>query len=389
MFNTVKTSADKKSNTVTTPVYAMAKVIDSGMLGTKHSYTEVSRTSAVAPRSSLMSDTAFTPPFRKSKLPQDLKEAQFSEISSRIDPHWYSPGASSYMAPLADVEVLRQADAQNKWEFIGHKLYSRLVQRNVIIKKKHTRDWYLGIGSIEGSVAVGWPLEHDGADESAVHPLRADAKRHLICIFNVDEWEAQPARFVSPLRQAIYAEMKELGGWALPTTDITIKGPAAYGRMTIKVESTSAIKGLWQVAAENGFWDLPLCYLRELCDLRGIEYSSCSLIPVLEALAKNAFPAITSEELVAVMDKRNLHYEDDLQGCEDLCNLDWVVDAFDRESAETMNEEMKSAKATSQSRWDFCADLVKYKAAQSWKRGSVARSCLLYTSPSPRDRSLS
>ena len=369
MFNVVKSATDRKSNSVAGHKFAMAKVIDSQLLETKHHFTEVSRQSEIIPRSTEFPDTAFTPALRKDRLDERMKQARLTDISGREEATWYSPGAVGYCAPFADLQALRDADRSGQWELLGDRSYCRLIQRSIGFRRVGTEQWFLGVGSIDGSVAIGWPLERAGEDSYRVKA--AGATRVLFTILKLEDWEAMAIRFISPLHQAVDRERMAKGGWASHFVDVDLKASRHYGQLPIQVERVGAVMGLFQISALHAFWMLPLSFLKEICDKREIAYPSIDLVSILEALAKAAIPTITVDELCAIMDRRNLYFEEDVSACDDIVNCEWVVDSFDRDMSETMKTEVESSKGRLQQHADFKEDVMKYKALFACMRPCV------------------
>ena len=362
MFNCVKNAAKKKSNTTTTPKYALSQVVDHKVLSQKHHFQEISRSREPAPRLSAdLEPTTFCPPFKKSKLHPALKAAAFDEIASMGDADWYSPGAVGYLAGYADMQALRDVNDSNQWHLLGQRCFCRLVQRHCAIRKKGGGGpWLLGLGAIDGSVAATWPLIDLG---TGMFKLRAqDETRKLVTIVDVNEWEAINVRFISPLGQAVAKELNALGVAISNATEVNVKSGSDYGHLPIVVKSTGPVKGLWQIAAESAFWDLPLTLLREYAEKLDVALTSCTLVGVIESLYKHAYPAATIDEITRALDRRNLYVEHDLSCADDLCSIEWVTDAFDREFSETVKGEIQASKTLKQDWDDYVDEVFKYKA---------------------------
>lgn len=358
-FNSIKTTVDKRSNTVATPAFAMGTLIDRNVLATKYQFTEVERVPSLGARNVTFSPDTWTPVLAKNKLPDALQKANFSSVVSYGDPDWFSPGASGYLGPLADLEVARQADRRNQLHLLGQRNYCRLVNKGLLIKRADSDidKWFIGVGSCDGTIAIGWPATRT---EDGHYLPDLTSSRELIAVLDVDEWLAQPVEWVSPLHRAAKVEMGKVG-LASDLSEVFLKASHEYGALKICAKAVGPPRRLWEAAAWHGFWSLPQNYLRELALRREIELTDTTLLSTLEALYKNAFPGCSRDDIIAMLDRRGVAFEDSMQSVDDLLAMEDLCDSFDKGFSEQLLEECKEARKIESNWEDFTNELVRYK----------------------------
>ena len=361
-FNVVKRKTDCKSNNVCTSSFTMSTLIDEQVLSKKYRFKDVDRSSEVPPRNTALESNVHCPVLSKQKLEPKLRAAAFDGIASFGEATWYSPGASGYMAPLADLEAARVAKRSDKIGLLGNRVLARLVNPGLLIRKAGTEAWMLGVGSIDGAVAVAWPMEKR-RDGCYIPLAGATTTRSLVTVLDISEWEAMPVRWISPMARAIRQELIKLGEESNFQKEVELKDASAYGgQLSMGALPTAPASSLLQAAAREAFWSLPLTFLRDLAERLEIEYKDTTTIGILEALARHAFPGISDEELIRILERRGYHSEGDMEHCEDLVNIEWVTDLMDASFAEQLRDEISSAKKGRAAREDYTNDLIKLKA---------------------------
>ena len=357
-FNCVKSANSKKSNSTCTSSFAWATLLDKKLLETKYEFREVDRRVEIPDRNATISNDMYCPVLQRSRLPEKTRQAEWHKVAGFGDATWFSPGASGYMAPLADIEVSRQAVEQDCIRKIGYRDYSRLVQKNIIVRRVGSDAWMLGAGCLDGTIAVLWPLKSISDEMWVVDTV---GPRQLHAIFSPDDLEAAPIQWLSPLHRAILSEFKRKGEAVSRTKEMDIRAGVDYGTMAIVCKQTAAPKSLWQTAASEGWWDLPLTFLRELMVRRGVECKDVTIVGVPEGLFKDAYPEASADMVIAMLEKRGYHMEGNLTHCEDLMSLEYIAEAFDRNFAEQLMQEISEAKDITNNYQGFVHDVIKYK----------------------------
>ncbi len=359
-FNCVKTCVDRKSNSTATPQYAWSNLVDRQVLGDKYDFKEVERVPTLPGYGATFESSTFTPVLQRNRMSHDLKAAKLHELVGFAEPSWYSPGASNYLAAVADLEAARQAHEQGKLGMLGHWSYCRLVQKEMMIRRADDPDgpWLLGVGNADGALAIAWPAKPVD-DGQYVADISSD--RRLLCILDIDDWVAQPVRWKSPMSRAFVQEALRQGKTA-DDDDVVLKGGADYPLAQIVAFTTGPPQSLWRVAAAQGFFDLPQAFLREVCQRRGIDLHDATLLTTLESMYKDAFPDATTEDIIGMLERRGVCLQKTMTHVQDLCSMEELAGTFDRGFSEAMMAEIKEARQTESNFKDFDIELIRYKA---------------------------
>ena len=374
-FGCLKRAVDTKSNNVCTPAFALSTLIDRKVLSTKHGYAEVERSQEVPCRGALPPSDAYTPILQKSRLDEPMKKAAFSSIAGYGDASWFSPSASNYQLPFADLEACRAAAASGSLPELGKKIFSRLVTKQTLIRKKPHGAWQLGLGSIDACLAVTWPLRANG-DDTYVLDCSENACRSLVTVLDPEQYEARPVAFVSPMHRALRKELVKAGRGADDKSfEVALKESSSYGQLSIAIVPQGEPAGLLQCAAREAFFNLPTSYMKEIADLLEIDLLGTSMIQVLESLIRHVLPEASDEDILHILAKRGLWWEGDLASCEDLVGLEWVTDSFDKSFADQVNAEIKETKASMELRGEFISDLRKMKVRAGTGGGQPTHFC--------------
>ncbi len=361
-FNVIKPAVGKKGNTMTNAVYAWSNLVDKRIMSTKYAFREVQRLHALPERNTSFAPETWTPVLRKGKMDKPTRDAQWQRVTGFADTEWFSPGAAGYLSPYADLEAARQAHhGHGHLEMLGNRNYCRLVQKNVILQKiggGGDDQWYLGVGSADGSIAITWPVKEVSSGQFVPDESK---DRKLWAIFDPDAWRARPVKWISPLHRAVIKELAAVGENTSSEKEVKVKEAHNYTVKTMSALATGPARTLWQVAASQAFWNLPLTYLRELAHRRDVELKDTTLLTTLEALYRNAWPDCTHEDVIKMLDVRCLSFESDLTVCDDLVAMEDVCENFDRSFGEQLMNEINDMKATKANYEDFTSELVKFK----------------------------
>eukprot|EP00959_Pyramimonas_sp_CCMP1952_P457321 9474735-Pyramimonas_sp.AAC.1 len=237
-FNKIKAHVDKGRNTVSCAASAMAAAVDSHVVSETHHFTEVDRTTVPLQRNLDLDPTVFKAKLRKSDLHPELKALDLGGVAGVGQPTWHSPGPGAYCQAFVDLEVCRQADGQDKMESMNKRFFSCLFTKHVVFRRKGAHDYYLGMGCLAQSLAVGWPVRSLGP--MCWEPI-PNAKRKLIAVFDVSQWEAATVEYRSPLHQAVMHELAAIG--AIDQTRKTVNVKAAHAQ-TVDIARASEVEGI-------------------------------------------------------------------------------------------------------------------------------------------------
>ncbi len=358
-FNVLKSSVSKKANSTATPTYAWSHLVDKAVLSNKYHFNEVPRLPSLPARAPAFAPETWTPVMSRSKQDDCIKSAELYRIVGFGDCEWYSPGAVGYLGPLADLEAARQAHSQGALARLGHRDYCRLLNKNMIVRKNTDPEdvWFFGVGNCDGTIAITWPARQVGEGQYIADIAK---NRSLHAIFSPDDWTAQPVKWISPLHRAFLKQADEQK--AGPTDDVHVKAAHHYDAMEIVAVTTGPASSLWQVAAAAAFYDLPLTFLRELCARRDIEVDDVTLLTTLEAMYRNAYPDASTEDVIAMLDRRSVTFQSSMTHVNDLCAMEEVTDVFDKGFSEQLIAEIKEARVVESNLADYTSELVKYKA---------------------------
>eukprot|EP00959_Pyramimonas_sp_CCMP1952_P298446 6242553-Pyramimonas_sp.AAC.1 len=137
----------------------MATCIDAKVIDSVHDFKPIVVGTEPMARSSTFEPSTFRPRLQQRHLDDDTKALKLWGVAGHADPSWFSPGSRGMFLPFADIEVLRQCKAQHKMNSVDKKFLCRLVNEGLVIQHKGSGDrgWYIGMGNVEGSLAVAWP----------------------------------------------------------------------------------------------------------------------------------------------------------------------------------------------------------------------------------------
>ena len=164
---------------------------------------------------------------------------------------------------------------------------------------------------------------------------------------------------MSPLHQVVLAQVQPHDG---PTIEYRIRDSAEGPLYQVCLKRLSAPRLLKENIVLAGFRKLPLVYIREFASYLGHDLAAVTLCAALVEMAHFVLPAseVTIVLLVAILLKRELTFEED-EDLEDMCECEYVLDAFDADDRKALSVEIAAAKTTRGSRDDFKTD------AKAWK----------------------
>ena len=130
-------------------------------------------------------------------------------------------------------------------------------------------------------------------------------------------------------------------------------------------------KPLLELSARCGFFDLSVSWLKQLADLRDIDYENSSLGGLLEALCRYFIPDLTDAQLLDILEMRLASYEA-TDVAEDLISCEWVCDSLDKATSDEILTAIKDCRATHTMRADFATEVNQLKV-----RGCRCPSCFV------------
>jgi len=181
----------------------------------------------------------------------------------------------------------------------------------------------------------------------------------LFAIVDANDFEAIPFEPISPLHKAI---IDEIGPDKSSTYEVNLKDSMYYENKKITAIQLDKPRPLLQVSARCGFGPLPLSFIK----LVGIYVNAGplgpTLVTALVVVCKKIIPA--DEYSIELMDEiltiKGICFEED-EDIETLCELEEVLDCYDKEDRRTLEAEIKAGKTKKATKSSYSADLVKWK----------------------------
>ncbi|CAK0852956.1 unnamed protein product, partial [Prorocentrum cordatum] len=340
-FNKCKKKIDCQTNTLTGPISMMATALDSKVISKTHRYEELVPNSVVVPRDCVLANSVCHAPLLRKNLEPSTASLELWKIAGFGDAGWHSPGAAGYTVPCADIEVCRQASSAGKMSLINQAIFSQLVHQGLVVRKKGAGSpWKCAVGCVDGRLAVLWPMKEVGPMKWS---FDCTGTRELVAVFDDEEWEATPVVFTSPMRQAIESELVAEGR---SLTALDAEASDTHGDLVVLVqaEGDGKVMSLMHAALMSGFWALPVSYMMAVCALKRWDVTTMSLAGLLTTIAKKALP-IYSDAILAQILARRIGTMDSQQHMEDIMELEWVADIFDKTVAEEIQQQANTAKA--------------------------------------------
>lgn len=287
-FNRQKTFQSKGySYHYSRPERSMAAPIVKKVLSQVHHYDEVQPRMAGAFAGKTLSRNCFTP----SGKPSGWSASQVA--GHRQTPEWHSPGAQNSGLVFADLAVMAEVRAENRWHLLGNAWLGVLVSatHDVLFRRadKPNSPWLFGVTSFPKSACVFWPAEVTQIKQCRFIAQPSTTNRELIMhpILDLGDWEAWRFEWASPVRV-----FKEFGvaqkDQARPGVRACLLGKAAP---------------LLAVSARCGFFTLAKSSLDSLCQHLGCSKGD-SLFESLLNLLSAALPKSPEQELLKIAESR-------------------------------------------------------------------------------------
>jgi hypothetical protein len=330
-----------------TPARSFANVLSSALLEERHHFKPVSADIAFARQQVFMDKDSF-------QAEQGNWSLKFGTVQSTAPTaSWYSPGATTWIAPCSDLHMLRSIHAQGLgWDSVEHAWMGSLFKLSFLVAFHYTaeenkRGWYLGLEHIEGSCVVCWPVTRctvPGHDDQIYFQPKHDLKEPcLVFIQAILELEACKLVFRSPLWQ-----WQNLPG---------ARGVLSHHTRLFVEVSARPVPKLFAVCA---FFDLNRATLEQLAALLGYEVlAGASLFDVLFGLV--VFVLGCDENVaIQIVHKRLANIASDTDVTSALLEIDEAANLLEQNDVTVLRDEQKHVRLEAESRKDF-ASLFKEK----------------------------
>lgn len=224
-------------------------------------------------------------------LPKDLLEMNTYKQKTS----WYTTNVAGYARSFVDSSVMEfsvrfgcMASIKDLWlgQLCNHR--RKTLLRHSYGSEKS--EWYFAIKWIEGSGCLLWPAEQQNMGEHIFFtPVtgRIPTSSFWIPVMDENKWEAWGYAWRSPAWQA-----QTLGS-------VFFRSGLAHGvRAFVEGEPMT----LTECCAENGFWQLPVTFLRRFCEHRRVAFESDDdEVEILTKLLR-AILNLTDMQLVKYLD---------------------------------------------------------------------------------------
>ena len=235
----------------------------------------------------------------------NTEKLDFKEIMrGGQEPPWWTTTPDRSTIQVADIFMSRYADEEDKFEECKDTWLGAFVLQmpHVAISRAGSDVWFLPVQDLGGTGVLCLPLTKENDDigfgtEWDVNAINDQASAahiqelyHCFFVTNLDEWEAFPFRWVSPMEQVVVTNQQ------------------AYG---IVIGQTQDCAPLLEVLAGQAFGQIgppQLLQLAQHLDLVDLDAKS-QLFDLLEALIKHALPAIDDQTLGELFWKRSAKIE--------------------------------------------------------------------------------
>lgn len=241
----------------------------------------------------------------KPNLQQASKRYDFSGITgTNPTPKWNSPGVSSQLIAVVDLELCRWASARGAWCRLKHSWLSCVARGANLLLRSREPDmpagWFFSMGDVNSVAVLGWPAElrewqtpppHGPLEYFAPSVRPEEAKQiHILVVTDLEQWDAITFDWEPPLSRRLRGLPHEGGLVASPS------GTGCAARPEI----------LLQVASDNAWFDLNLPTIRRLAHhlkRTDVPEDSC-LCDTVKVMVKPQAPSISDHALTETMLKR-------------------------------------------------------------------------------------
>ena len=171
---------------------------DKEVLGKVHNYDTVDRHIEILPRNFCFEPGDLQPPLTDKKMNKDVKELNLRSIMGYGPAGWFSPCATRSFLPFVDIITGRAANMANTIPLLKNDWLCRLISRRMVVRKKGSKLWFIGMGDICASVAAVWPLVLESFGTFVPITEGPTARTQFLTIMDLTKWEAMAVEVVSP-----------------------------------------------------------------------------------------------------------------------------------------------------------------------------------------------
>jgi hypothetical protein len=219
----------------------------------------------------------FRPSFANRSLKDLDKCASATEKTS-----WPTFSAKSWSAQVSELEAMKAVVAMGRLQDLDTAWLSILFHVGLVVRKKGTVHWFVSLGDVMTSGALGWPCEmFDG--EVRLKTISSSAELAWMFTFDAGEWEAVSVEWRSPLHSCV---LHKVTSWKLGVVGRS-KGPPA---------------DLLSVAARAAFWSWGVGNLKMLAQHLELP-AATGEAATLKNLVKGIL-GCTDQECVRIMEQR-------------------------------------------------------------------------------------
>ena len=188
-----------------------------------------------------------------------------------------------------------------------------------------------------------------------------DTQSKQFTITNLDEWETIPIKIISPMNCAVELEMKNLG--IKTTMPVRIKPYTEYDFMPMCATPTDQPRPIIQAVCKNGFDGVGIGYIQRLATHLKVDHTGLSLRCLILDMTKKVIPV--GEHCVqlwtSILDKKKrvtFEYDEDI---EKVCELEYMLDTFDRDDRLSLEKEITKAKTCKTDQQNFNTEVCEWK----------------------------
>lgn len=231
---------------------------------------------------------------------------------------------------MADLDLYIHAVRANRWDQAKDAWLCIILgcDKSLLVASRGEEQFFFPTAMVGGVSCVGWPAERVVCgNETYFRPQENCALSDLkwLHVWDLEEWEAVSLVWVGPLHVcATSGRPSTMGPLGLPDRER---------------------RGLWQVAAQKGFWQLGKTPMVQLAKHMGVQVSvGCSLFEVVRACVEHALPGLSAEEMAMILRGRTAKsfvYEEFLKG-EDAIDL---LEQGEQKPAKDVVEDTERSKA--------------------------------------------
>ena len=220
--------------------------------------------------------------------------------------------------------------------------------------------WFFGQRDCCSVIAYGWPAEeHSVGTTQVLKPVLEGPSAKVTYLPVVDPliWSARPFKIISPMHQACLIEGNTIENGSV---EVNLKDAIAYTNGMVCVPYMPEAP-LIEVATRHGYWGLPFSFIKQVLRWSSLNEEG-TIINAIMALCREWIPDCTDEDIGFALDTRKSLGLD--RNLEAVLDLEYVVEAFDKEERKKVEQEIKDAKNERKARREF------HKSVKEWKATS-------------------